>query len=129
MEKFQLVLLNDWKDGDNSVMQFVREYTNIKFENVVLWDEDLLKVLNHHSAHVTELEFLFCKFNRHNSLADILNVFPNLNKINIIFVTLEIPVPRWKDIKSHPLPMLKTVIIIDSSWVVNRQSVQQSSAH
>lgn len=119
MKKFQLVFQHDWKDVNNSVMKFVRKYTNIKCENVVKWDADLMDVFNHHSAHVTELEFLFCKFTRHNSFYDILCLFPKLIKISLIFVTLDFPFSRWKEIKAPQIPMLRTVIVIDSCWVVN----------
>lgn len=123
MKKFQLVFHHDWKDEERSIMKFVRKYTNIKFENIVKWDLELIKVINHHSAHVTELEFLFCKFTRHNSLYDILSLFLSLNKISLIFVTLDFPFSRWKEIKSVQLPKLKTVILIDSCWVVKRNEI------
>ena len=123
MKKFQLILQHDWKDEENSVMNFTRKYTYIKCENIVKWEGGLIDIFNHHSAHVTELEFLFCKFTRHNSLCDILSLFPNLNKISFIFVTLDFPSARWKEIRSVHLPMLKTVILIDSCWVVNRHDI------
>lgn len=123
MKKFHLVFYHDWKDEERSIMKFVRKYTYIKFENIVKWDVELIKVINHHSAHVTELEFLFCKFTRHNSLFDILSLFLSLNKISLIFVTLDFPFSRWKEIKSVQLPKLKTVILIDSCWVVKRNEI------
>lgn len=123
MTRFQLVFHHDWRDEEKAIMKFVRKYTYIKFENIVKWDVDLIKVINHHSAHVNELEFLFCKFTRHNSLYDILSLFLSLNKISFIFVTLDFPFSRWKEIKSVQLPKLKTVILIDSCWVVNRNEI------